>query len=251
MIATQGQSYAKRRPLLRPAQRRHVRVVLCDEAFRHTLSRERLLADRHHRCFSLVVFRLPAGSLRPATDPRVVGILAQRARLTDDVGWLGRSGIGILLRETEAEGAFQFCGRVVAELAEIGADAAWRVIRYPEGTSPAGREATSSTESSSRSRSPDDRRSPNEREDDEPPDWPASPAEDIPRMISCPLPAWKRVADVVGAVAGLILLAPIIGVVDVLIKWTSSVLGLFWQKLRTINTGTGIGARPCLISPSR
>ena len=133
MIATQRQIYAKRRPALRPARQQPVRVVLSEEAFCHQLSRERLMADRFHRPFSLAVFRLPAGNLRPATDPQVMGILAQRASLSADVGRLGASGLGILLRETETVVARQFCSRIATELAEIGADVAWRVICYQEG----------------------------------------------------------------------------------------------------------------------
>ena len=250
MIASQRQSSAKGRPLLRPVRREEARVILSEETFRHTLGRERLLADRHHRHFSLAVFRLPAGSLRLATDPQVVGILAQRARLTDDVGWLRRSGIGVLLRETGAEGARQFCGCVVGALAEIGANVTWRVIRYPQNSSPAEYMGARSTEWSARSGSPADRRLPAAREAVEPPHQPAGPAEDIPRLVARPLPAWKRMLDVTGALTGLVLCAPVIGVAAVLIKLASPGPVLFRQervghlgrrftcwKLRTMHVG--------------
>ena len=133
MIATQRQTYARRRPVLRPARQQAVRVVLSEEEFRLALSRERQDADLCQRHFSLAVFRLPAGTLRPSTDPQVMSILAQRAGLSHTVGRLGSSGLGILLRETDTEKAWQFCARAGTELAEIGADVTWRLICYPDG----------------------------------------------------------------------------------------------------------------------
>jgi hypothetical protein len=95
------------------------------------------VADRFHRPFSLAIFRLPAGNVRPATDPQVMSLLAQRSCLSADVGRLGSSGLGILLRDTEPAAAHHFCSRIAADLAEIGADAAWRIIRYPNDGTPA------------------------------------------------------------------------------------------------------------------
>ena len=250
MIASQRQAYPSQRPVLRPRRSGPMRIVLSEEEFRHMLARERLLADRHLRSFSLAVFRLPAGSLRPITDPRAMGILAQRARLTDDVGWLGRSGIGILLRETESAGARLFCARVVTELAEIGAAMAWKVVRYPGVLNSADDKAAAPVESTAGSGSSADWSSPDKREDDDPPNWPASPGEDIPRLVSRPLPGWKRVVDVVGASAGLVLFAPVICAAAVLIRLASPGPILFRQerighfgrrftcwKLRTMHVG--------------
>ena len=147
MIASQRRFAGKRRPTRQQAPQGVVSGVLTETAFLRAFARERLLANRHQRRFSLVVFRLPVGSLRPATDPQVVGILARHTRLRD-VGRLGPSGIGVLLRGTAPEGACVFGVRVATELTKIGADVAWRIICHPEGGSPAGVSAPTLTQSS-------------------------------------------------------------------------------------------------------
>ena len=132
MIASQRQPM---RPPRAPSQTtglRPVLSVLSEEEFLQALARERLQTDRRRRC-TLAVFRLPAGGLRPATDSQVLGIVARHAGRAADIGSLGRSGIGVLLRQSEPGEVGAFCVRVAAELAQIGAEAAWRVIRRPAG----------------------------------------------------------------------------------------------------------------------
>jgi hypothetical protein len=106
-------------------------AVLSDEAFHQTIRRERLLAERHRRRFSLAVFRFTAEGRRGAKDRRTLAILKRHVRLTDEVGLLGRSGIGVLLRETGRHGALRFCKRAAAAMAEHGAPVVWRILGYP------------------------------------------------------------------------------------------------------------------------
>jgi hypothetical protein len=136
MFTTQRQSCSRRNSLLRQARRTPTSTVLSEEKFRLKLERAFFVADRFRRPFSLAIFRLPAATLRPATDRQVMGLLAQRAGLSADVGQLGASGLGVLLRETETAAAHQFCSRIAADLAEIGADVAWRVICFPNAGTP-------------------------------------------------------------------------------------------------------------------
>ena len=69
---------------------------------------------------------------------------------------------------------------------------------------------------------------------DDPPPVPVLPLEEI---LLCPLPAWKRAVDVVGAAAGLIALAPLLATVAAAVKWTSRGPALFSQ------TRDGLGGR--------
>jgi hypothetical protein len=105
--------------------------VLPEAAFHQVVHRERLLSDRCHRRFSVAIFRLTAHGLRPAIDARSMGIVARHARITDDVGLLHGSAVGVLLRETGPDVAEVFSRRVAGDMAKIGADVAWRVFHYP------------------------------------------------------------------------------------------------------------------------
>jgi hypothetical protein len=106
-------------------------AILPEEAFHLAFRRERVLADRGRRRFCVAVFRLPAHGFRSAWDPDVAKALLRHARLTDDVGFLQGTALGVLLRETGPEGAAVFCKRVADNLAKFGTDAAWTVFRYP------------------------------------------------------------------------------------------------------------------------
>ena len=75
------------------------------EEFRGMLERERSLADRHGRYFSLITFSRE-GIEGWANDGKVVArILTSRLRTTDVAGWMEGRRIGVILRQS------RFCGR--------------------------------------------------------------------------------------------------------------------------------------------
>jgi hypothetical protein len=180
-------------------------AILPEEAFHRAFRRERLLADRGHRRFCVAVFRLPAHGFRPAWDPDVAEVLLRHARLTDDVGFLHGAALGVLLRETGPEGTAVFCQRVAGDLSKIGADVAWRVFRYPHT------EEADST-------APGVEYGPNGRTENTASD---AQGRDALRLLARPLPGWKRLLDVVGAAAALVVSAPLMGVAAAAIKLSS------------------------------
>jgi lipopolysaccharide/colanic/teichoic acid biosynthesis glycosyltransferase len=209
--------------------------VLLEADFHRAFHRERLLADRGHRRFSLAVFRLPARGSRAARDPDVARILVRHARLSDDVGFLHGSTLAVLLRETGAAGADTFCRRVAVDLAKIGADMTWRVFHYPRTEAP---DPTAPGKGIGRKREGEKAVS-------------AAPGDDAQPMPVRPL-RWKRCLDVVGATAVLVVCAPLIGVAAIAIRQSSPGPIFFRQervgylgrrftcwKLRTMHVGAG------------
>lgn len=209
-------------------------TILPEQAFHGAFHRERLLADRGHRRFSVAVFRLPAHGFRTALDPEVAKVLVRHARLTDDVGFLHGSALGVLLRETEPAGADVFCQRVADDLAKIGADAAWKVFRYPHAPEPTSAAPGAET------------RRPGGVDDA----GIAGQGDDAQSLLARPLPGWKRCLDVAGAAVALVAGAPLIGVAAAAIKLSSPGPVFFRQervgylgrrftcwKLRTMHAG--------------
>jgi lipopolysaccharide/colanic/teichoic acid biosynthesis glycosyltransferase len=209
-------------------------TILPEEAFHRAFRRERLLADRCHRRFCVAVFRLPAHGFRPARDPGVAEVILRHARLTDDVGFLHGAALGVLLRETEFRGADTFCTRVADDLSRIGADAAWRVFRYPHGET-----SHSSAPGAGSARNYGVGNDTSQEHND-----------DAQRLLARPPPGWKRLLDLVGAATALVVCAPVIGIAAIAIKVASSGPVFFRQervgflgrrficwKLRTMHVG--------------
>lgn len=209
-------------------------TVLPEESFHRAFHRERLLADRGHRRFCVAIFRLPAHGFRAARDPDIAKVLLLHTRLTDDVGFLHGSALGVLLRETEPHGADTFCKRVAGDLSKIGADAAWRVFCYPHAPEP-----DSAAPGAGTGRNGGGKNAGSDTQGD-----------DAQPLLARPLPGWKRLFDIVGAAAALVVSAPIIGLAGAMIKLASPGPVFFRQervghlgrrfmcwKLRTMHVG--------------
>lgn len=192
---------------------------LCSvEEFRWVLDRERARTDRTGAGFSLLVVRCSRGGAQEdRLLARVAGILAQRLRLPDVVGWLDEKGVGALLPATPAQGA-----RKVAEdlNAMLPAGSPWlihRVYYYPTdwlSRGPAAAEDEGQTGHQEKLVCP------------------------METLFVEPLPLWKRALDVIGALGGLLLLWPIFAVAAVAVKLSSPGPVLFKQQR------IGLGGRP-------
>lgn len=159
-------------------------TIFSEETFRYAVHRERRLADRGHRQFCVAVIRLHAHGFRAARDPDIAKVLRRHARLTDEVGLLHGSAFGILLRETDADGADVFCHRVAGDLSKIGADAAWRVFCYPHPEQP---DSSESLAGVVKNRGVHNDASEGQNDDGR-------------RLLARPCPGWKRCLESVGAV---------------------------------------------------
>jgi len=73
------------------------------EEFRTILNRERCRSNRNGHGFSLIAFEV--GSLDTAHIGRLLHLLTRRVRSTDEVGWLDRQCVGVILPYTSPAGA--------------------------------------------------------------------------------------------------------------------------------------------------
>ena len=114
----------------------HSDLVVNAAEFRRIVLRERARSDRNSSSLSLVL--LDAGGdrrLEDALDSWALTI-ARRVRCTDAVGWHDARTIGIVLTDTDHEGALMVVRHLRAALPQEASRAHWRVLVHPEHTAP-------------------------------------------------------------------------------------------------------------------
>jgi lipopolysaccharide/colanic/teichoic acid biosynthesis glycosyltransferase len=177
------------------------------------LARERARTDRTGDPLSMVTFTPRTAAARAATVALLAQLLPTRLRCTDDAGWLDDERIAALLPGTTPDGAWKVADDVCVAFPETLPPPVCTVYTYP--TAAAGAEPE-----------------------------PAGAAPQAQRAIPLdlfflrPFPFWKRLLDIVGAIAGLILFTPLLALIAVAIKLTSPGPVLFTQWR------SGRGGRP-------
>jgi lipopolysaccharide/colanic/teichoic acid biosynthesis glycosyltransferase len=188
---------------------------------------ERMRSDRTGDQFCAVVFRpRSAGSdesrrlTREEAALGVLRILEPRVRATDVIGVVARGSIGVVLPHTAVDGATVFARAIVAEAAHSGLDLSYGVYPYPQtveglprddraGASPP---ATDSGDAADRGGIVHRTSPAGSRRDV------YSIADLMPAFRP---PLWKRAVDVLGAVVGIVCLAPAFVILGVYIKVVS------------------------------
>jgi lipopolysaccharide/colanic/teichoic acid biosynthesis glycosyltransferase len=182
------------------------RRVLDVRAFRSVLDHERARSDRSGQSFALVVF-----TLREQDGPyelrRTAELLAIRLRSIDEIGWLSQDRLGLLLPYSLPESAWKLADDFTADYPLSGTPPACEVFAYPTNW-PVLEDGEE-----------DDR-------DDDPPDRPTGQLEPF---FARRLPWWKRLMDLLGALAGLMILAPLLLLVAIAVKLTSRGPAIFSQ----------------------
>ncbi len=197
--------------------RRVVDGIRSAEDIRSIFDRERARADRNNGEFSVAVFFLGARSSR--TDAILIRILRDRIRATDEIGWLDENRIGVVLPETSRDGATRLaddaCRRTEERLgvSETGATVRFEVYSYPPASPFADiTEGDASSET--------DTGTPAAIMDVDACARSGRP-EQLEVLVPPAAPRWKRAMDICGAVIGLTILAPLFGVIAVVIKLSS------------------------------
>ena len=241
------------------------RSVLAREAFELLLERERSLADRGTRLFTLIVLRRTSGPR--ASLQSLARQLRRRLRSTDVVGRLGDDRVGVLLSDTNPVEAAFLTTLVDSATAEHELELAVTMFVYP-----------SIQEAVERSRQRDDQRPPDadgaapngnghangnghrrhHARDTRPPrpsrplptdgraqaSGPPAPIEsrwpvrDLWSHFTVPTPAWKRCLDVTVSAVLLIALLPLLALLALAIRLDSPGSPIFRQ------TRIGRGGRP-------
>ncbi len=199
------------------------------------IDRERNRADRSGGCFSLVVFE--AGS---NVERRRLGrMISQRARATDEIGYLRDDSIGALLPDTGMSGAKCFVEHVAESADDPTLAQTCQIFVYPENWND--------------ERDGHGRRGPNLRLVEKAGEAAAetAPAMDglsakacclgvpsaLETMLALPLPWWKRALDLLAGSVAIVLLSPVMAGAALAVKWSGPGPVLFKQQR------SGLGGR--------
>jgi lipopolysaccharide/colanic/teichoic acid biosynthesis glycosyltransferase len=166
--------------------------------FRREASRERARADRSNTSLALLVIALPVDRRTSRDFAFLSKLLHQRLRMTDTAGRLPDGRIALLLPETDEAGAWKVASDI-CEHYPLGHDRPdCEVFLHPDERVPF------DDESQQRPKELVDQR--------------ATP---LQALFAHPTPMVKRATDIVGAIIGLIVVAPLMLVLAALIKLTS------------------------------
>jgi lipopolysaccharide/colanic/teichoic acid biosynthesis glycosyltransferase len=152
---------------------------MSDEAFRRELRRERSRSDRNGKYFSLIRFSQKSQAIQ-AMD-HLISLLQHRLRKSDRLGWYDENSIAVLLPATPEDGA----RRYVLDLQSLYPDLQLHfdadLETYPMAKGP--------------------QVSPQQRF--------SYAGRTIEEALAPPIPLWKRMVDVTGASAGIVLFSPL------------------------------------------
>jgi lipopolysaccharide/colanic/teichoic acid biosynthesis glycosyltransferase len=182
--------------------------VCSPETFRALLRHERARADRDGSEFSLAVFDT-------AGNPSLTRRIRRLLRSIDEVGWIDARTLGVLLPSTPRAGGEAFSRRVLDRLDGSDGTPSWRVYSYPHhwlltagqraGDAPGQRAAPAGSGSPVPAAS----------------EFRAAMPSVLERVFSRPIPAWKGVLDVGGALFMILFFSPLFLLVPLYIKVVS------------------------------
>jgi len=218
------------------------------ERFRAILERERARADRNGHQFSVVVFKVGNPEADSTQIQHLAHVLANRIRrLTDHAGWLDNQCIGALLPYTSAAGAWRLADDVCHAIAAKASPPECTIYTYPsswfsdsnghsaqlhfQDISPEWKTTTSPGFSASAKHADGGNtelaaqqlmtnKTPNCGE----------LAQGLKPFLLRPLPVWKCLMDIVGAIVGVILFSPVMLAAAVAVKLSSPGRIIFKQK---------------------
>ena len=179
--------------------------------------REQARTDRTGDPFAVLVFAVKPSLEQRDTLRHVAQILQRRVRLTDEAGWLDAQRIGVVLPSTPAQGAWTLADDVCLALPADVELPACEVFVYPAPRGVVGPIEHSAAHG--------------ERSGE-------TPVSAMESLFVDPMPRWKRVLDICGALAGIVLLSPVLLAAVVAVKLTSPGPVLFRQWR------SGLGGRP-------
>jgi lipopolysaccharide/colanic/teichoic acid biosynthesis glycosyltransferase len=185
--------------------------LLTDRELRFAADCERMRVDRNGSMLSLLLIRLPRHKSTNSDIRFLARLLEGRLRITDTPGLLDDGRVAVLLPDTPAEGAWKVATDV-SEVYPLGADRPeCEVLVYP---------------SRRRDREPRDAElvepvgASQDLVDGEPSEF----------FFAKSIHPWKRFLDVIGAVVGLVLTAPLVLAAAVAIKASSRGPAFFVQQ---------------------
>jgi lipopolysaccharide/colanic/teichoic acid biosynthesis glycosyltransferase len=215
-------------PLFQPQRRDSPHEIYPVESFRRVMERERARTDRTGLAFSLVVFRIDGGKDNAApSTPFLADFIRKRVRLGDEVGWFDGKSLAALLPGTPVEGAWRFADKVLEAISDYIQPPPCRVLSYPatgssRGSGPGKGEQLEIPQTEDLATNTGAKAA--QVHDD------GTVGGRIESVLSPPVLPWKRMLDLLGALAGLILLSPLFLLLAIFIKVVSPGPVFFKQK---------------------
>jgi lipopolysaccharide/colanic/teichoic acid biosynthesis glycosyltransferase len=185
------------------------------------LERERARTDRSGNEFSIILFNIVNSDKQHLNIKALGYLIRKRIRVYDDIGWFEKNKLGILLPETGFDQARKLAQQIGRDIIPRSYDSDYVVLTYP-----------THWDSNSLNK---DRTAGDAARQNEPGSGAAEPkdAATLINQLQTPqdyMPFWKRVMDIVGSAAGLILLLPVLAGVGLFIRIVSPGPILFKQK---------------------
>jgi lipopolysaccharide/colanic/teichoic acid biosynthesis glycosyltransferase len=174
-------------------------ILLDDECFRFEIARERMRTDRNGSPLAILLIELPAERAATVHVDFLCHVLAERLRITDTVGRISASCLGVLLPDTTKSGAWKVASDI-CDVYPVGHDRpSCEVVVYPD-------------ESKDREQHTD------ATHDD---GLAVRKNSGLEELFIPPTPKLKRAIDIFGSALGLILAAPLFAAIGAAIKSTS------------------------------
>lgn len=212
-----------------------VSAIQSQESFRALITRERQRVDRNNHIVSLLLFTVGKQNGDGVMAQQLAHLLAERIRSTDEAGWFDNKRIGIILPDTCADGACKLANEICRAFKPDASVPKYTVHTYPSNwfSDDDGPHVQFEIVDFSRKRKAITSRSPSlpvKHSQEGNFILAASPfSSDVTRGCRAlpqaiepfflqPLPVWKRIVDVLGALFGLVVLSPILIIVALIIK---------------------------------
>jgi lipopolysaccharide/colanic/teichoic acid biosynthesis glycosyltransferase len=197
-------------PLIHPEsqinKRKFYTSIYSESEFRELMTRERARCDRNGSHFALLALTL-GKNWNEKNLHQLITMLKNRIRSIDDIGWFGKNTVGVILPGTTHQGAVELAGYIHKVLNPVNGFYETDIYEYPNSNFPP------------------------TNEKDTPFEKPEVQVEnELFRFIGHPLPVWKRVLDISGAMVALAILFPLLVATAIYIKIVSPGPILFRQR---------------------
>jgi lipopolysaccharide/colanic/teichoic acid biosynthesis glycosyltransferase len=184
--------------------------------FQIIVRRERRRADRDGSTFALAVFAATPAPNQNGGIQEIAGIIQEKMRAIDEIGWLAPEKLGVLLPATDREGGRMFSRRVL-EAVSAASSVFCDVHVYPSG----GMSDRGGDDDSEKASGPE---SPGASYDG------GAAAGVMGEVFSREIPRWKRSMDLFGSAVLIILLSPVFLLMSLYIKAVSPGRVIFRQE---------------------
>jgi len=212
-----------------------VSIIQSQESFRASIIRERQRVDRNQHILSLLLFTVGKQNTNGVMIQQLAYLLAKRIRSTDEAGWFDDKRIGVILPYTCADGAYKLADEICKSFNPEALVPEYAVHTYPsnwysDDDGPPvrfeivdllrrrkGITSQSSSIPAKHSQEGNCISATSLLSSDVIGSCRALPQAIEPFFLQ-PLPIWKRIVDVLGALFGLIVLSPLLLLVALVIK---------------------------------